>query len=71
MENQNNKANAFQHKRQPQDTNFQGQMKRVLNRLFNRCIQHTRLLPILGSARTDTLGKGINAVYGTTKQAIR
>src|SRR5690606_31378505 len=22
MENQNNKANAFQHKRQPQDTNF-------------------------------------------------
>jgi hypothetical protein len=30
MENQNNKANAFQHKRQPQDTNFQAQMKREL-----------------------------------------
>ena len=27
MENQNNKANAFQHKRLPQDTNFQGQMQ--------------------------------------------
>ena len=27
MENQNNKANAFQHKRQPQDTNFQAQMQ--------------------------------------------
>ena len=49
MENQNNKANAFQHKRQPQDKHFQAQMKRVLNRLFNRCVQHTRLLPILGS----------------------
>ena len=71
MENQNNKANAFQHKRQPQDTNFQGQMKRILNRLFNRCVQHTPFLPIFGSVRTDTLGKGRNAVYGTTIQAIR
>jgi hypothetical protein len=53
MENQNNKANVFQHKRQGKDTNFQAQMKRILNRLFNRCVQHTRLLPILGSVRTD------------------
>ena len=35
MENQNNKANAFQHKRQPQDTNFQGQMKRVFAQFQN------------------------------------
>jgi len=27
METQNNKANAFQHKRQPQDTNFNAQMQ--------------------------------------------
>ena len=58
MENQNNKANAFQHKRQGKDKHFQAQMKRILNRLFNRCIQLTRLLPILGSVRTDIVGTG-------------
>ncbi len=36
MENQNNKANAFQHKRQPQDTNFQGQTQRVFAALYRQ-----------------------------------
>src|SRR5690554_3824523 len=36
MENQNHKANAFQHKRQPQDTNFQGQIKRVFAALYRQ-----------------------------------
>ena len=36
MENQNNKANAFQHKRQPQDTNFQAQIKRVFAALYRQ-----------------------------------
>jgi hypothetical protein len=71
MENNHRTAQRSFDKGQGKDTNFQAQMKRVLNRLFNRRVQHTRLLPILGSVRTDTLGKGINAVYGTTKQAIR
>ena len=70
MENNLRTAQRSFDKGQGKDTNFQAQMKRILNRLFNRCVQHTRLLPILGSVRTDTLGKGINAVYGTTKQAI-
>ena len=36
MENQNNKANAFQHKRQPQDTSFKAQMKRVFAALYRQ-----------------------------------
>jgi hypothetical protein len=36
MENQNNKANAFQHKIQPQDTNFQGQTQRVFAALYRQ-----------------------------------
>ena len=36
METQNNKANAFQHKRQPQDTNFQAQMQRVFAALYRQ-----------------------------------
>lgn len=36
MENQNNKANAFQHKRQQQYTNFQAQMKRVFAALYRQ-----------------------------------
>lgn len=36
METQNNKANAFQHKRQPQDTNFKAQMKRVFAALYRQ-----------------------------------
>lgn len=36
MENQNNKANAFQHKRQPQDTNFKAQMQRAFAALYRQ-----------------------------------
>ena len=36
MENQNNKANAFQHKRQPQDTNFKAQRQRVFAALYRQ-----------------------------------
>lgn len=36
MKNQNNKANAFQHKRQPQDTNFKAQMERVFAALYGQ-----------------------------------
>ena len=44
MENQNNKANAFQHKRQPQDTNFQGQTQRVFAALYTT---NPELFPIV------------------------
>jgi hypothetical protein len=38
MENQNNKANAFQHKRQGKSTHFQAQMKRVFEALYSETL---------------------------------
>jgi glucuronate isomerase len=58
MENNHRTALKSFGKGQGKDTNFQAQMKRVLNRLFNRCVQHTLLLPIFGSVRTDIVGTG-------------
>ena len=53
MENNHRTAQRSFDKGQGKDKHFQGQTQRVLLRLFNRCIQHTRLLPIFGSVRTD------------------
>jgi hypothetical protein len=70
MENNHRTAQRSFDKGQGKDTNFQGQMKRVINRLFNRCVQHTLLLPILGSVRTDTRGKGVTPYMEQLKKAI-